>query len=362
MNRILKFSFIELKIILKEKSFYFWALILPIAFVFIFSGLNSQPEKKDIKNILYITNNDKEEYSRELIEYFKREKLIIKESNKKGLRRIIIPEDFSVKLKNEKKVNLTFRINSENSNSYTIHAKISIYRAIYKFLINKYFDIKKIKEILTIKTEWAGKSSYIPGGVIHQLPATLITFLLFNLLIFGGTNLVKLRQRGMLERYVVTPMGKRGIWLGMFVTNMIVAFLVINAVTFISILLFSINFGFLSLIYLYIILIVFSGFVSSLSIFIASLLKRFESVIGVSVLLANVLAALGGCWWPIEIVPDFMKKIAMILPTGWTMEALDKIMFYKYSFYTIINDLIFLIIIGIIFALLSIKYFKTDKV
>lgn len=362
MKGILKISMIELKLLLKEKSFYFWALILPMAFVFIFSGLNNQSTKKDIKNVIYIKNNDKGQYSKELIEYFKKEKLIIKQENKKGLRTIIIPDDFTDKLKNKKKVNLIFRIKSQNSDSYSLHAKISIYRAIYKFLISKYFDIKNIKEILMIKTEWAGKSSYIPSGVVHQLPATLITFLLFNLLIFGGTNLVKLRQRGMLERYVITPIGKKGIWLGMFITNMIVAFLVINAITFITIFLFSTNFGFISLINMYFILIIFSGFISSLSILIASLLKRFEAVVGISVLLANVLAALGGCWWPIEIVPDFMKKIAIVLPTGWTMEALDKIMFYKSSFDTIINNLLLLIIIGILFAIVSIKNFKIEKI
>lgn len=35
--------------------------------------------------------------------------------------------------------------------------------------------------------------------------------------------------------------------------------------------------------------------------------------------LADLLAAWGGCWWPIEITPEWLQKFAMFLPTGWTM-------------------------------------------
>jgi ABC-type multidrug transport system permease subunit len=38
-----------------------------------------------------------------------------------------------------------------------------------------------------------------------------------------------------------------------------------------------------------------------------------------------VLAALGGCWWPIEIAPAWMQGVATVLPTGWTMDALHKL-------------------------------------
>ncbi len=44
------------------------------------------------------------------------------------------------------------------------------------------------------------------------------------------------------------------------------------------------------------------------------------------VLTTNVLAALGGCWWPIEITPGWVQKLALLLPTGWIMDALHKLM------------------------------------
>jgi ABC-type multidrug transport system permease subunit len=52
-------------------------------------------------------------------------------------------------------------------------------------------------------------------------------------------------------------------------------------------------------------------------------------VIGAGVLASNVLAALGGCWWPIEVTPRWMQALASWLPTGWVMRALHELMFFE---------------------------------
>ena len=38
-----------------------------------------------------------------------------------------------------------------------------------------------------------------------------------------------------------------------------------------------------------------------------------------------ILAALGGCWWPIEVAPTWMQQLQFFTPTGWTMDALHKL-------------------------------------
>ena len=38
-----------------------------------------------------------------------------------------------------------------------------------------------------------------------------------------------------------------------------------------------------------------------------------------------LLAALGGCWFPIEIAPSWMQTLSRLLPTGWTMHALHQL-------------------------------------
>ena len=59
---------------------------------------------------------------------------------------------------------------------------------------------------------------------------------------------------------------------------------------------------------------------------------------GIGVLSSNVLAALGGCWWPIEITPAWMQQFAMALPTGWTMDALHKLISFQSSPMTVLPN------------------------
>ena len=49
--------------------------------------------------------------------------------------------------------------------------------------------------------------------------------------------------------------------------------------------------------------------------------KARERLLAVDLL----LAALGGCWWPIEITADWMQALAAWLPTGWTMGAMHQL-------------------------------------
>ncbi len=46
----------------------------------------------------------------------------------------------------------------------------------------------------------------------------------------------------------------------------------------------------------------------------------------VGVISTNLLAALGGCWWPVEITPPWAQRLTMLLPTGWAMDALHRLM------------------------------------
>ena len=77
---------------------------------------------------------------------------------------------------------------------------------------------------------------------------------------------------------------------------------------------------------------VFALAMAALSVFIGSLLAKEDVIIGLSVLLANIFAALGGCWWPNEIVPPTVRLFARISPAYWAMDALHKLTFFQGGF------------------------------
>ena len=65
---------------------------------------------------------------------------------------------------------------------------------------------------------------------------------------------------------------------------------------------------------------------------LAGLLCRTEKqVILVAIFGAMVLSALGGCWWPIELVPETFKTIAMLTPSYWAMHGLQSVLYFGRS-------------------------------
>ena len=73
------------------------------------------------------------------------------------------------------------------------------------------------------------------------------------------------------------------------------------------------------------ILLAYGALAACLGMLLGNFGRTEGQVIGLGVLLSNLLAGLGGCWWPVEIAPRWAQKLAMFLPTGWTMDALHKL-------------------------------------
>jgi ABC-2 type transport system permease protein len=366
MKGILQFALTEIKLVLKDKSFYIWALLLPLFFIVVFSGGNGSDKdsKTRTKPALKITNHDRGVLSGKLIKYLKEEGFFFYEDKTEDvLRELVIPDTFSQKLSNHEQVSLQLIMNTDEMSNASISAKVSIFRAVFKFIALNNFDIKNPKKFLKLDTKWLGSKAGdpVPQGYIHQVPATIINFLMFNLLIFGGITVVKLRERGLLKRFITTPQGSFGIWLSLMTANLFVGMVVILMVFISSSLIFPVSFFNFSSLPVLLILVVYSISISALSVFLGSVLKKHEAIVGVSVLLANLFAALGGCWWPLELVPDFMKKIALFVPASWAVRSVDQLLFFKQPFSSVYWNLIYLLLFALLFSVLSVKFFNRQK-
>lgn len=62
---------------------------------------------------------------------------------------------------------------------------------------------------------------------------------------------------------------------------------------------------------------------SALGMLVGVLSKTRAQATAVGTLVSVIGAMLGGCWWPLEIVPPFMRNFAYITPFGWGMTGLS---------------------------------------
>ena len=64
---------------------------------------------------------------------------------------------------------------------------------------------------------------------------------------------------------------------------------------------------------------------------LGSLLKTPAQAAAVGVLTTPLMAALGGCWWPLEILPAGFRTLALALPTAQAMRALVQLLVWGHS-------------------------------
>ena len=133
------------------------------------------------------------------------------------------------------------------------------------------------------------------------------------------------RRSGVLARLASAPISKGSIVLGKWAGRTALAMVQIVFLMLVGTLVFGVSWG-SSLPMILLILFAFAAVVSAAAILLGTVATTEVQIIGAAAGISTVLAALGGCFWPIEVVPDWMQRLSLCIPTGWVMDALHRLM------------------------------------
>jgi len=205
----------------------------------------------------------------------------------------------------------------------------------------------------------AGKRKIIPSGFEQAVPGILVMFTLLVLLTTGGTMLVIERKQGLLRRLASTPISRSEVVAGKWGGRMLIAALQVTAALLFGTFLFKMNWG-PDAAMVFFVLAVWAGFCASAGLLLGSIAKTEGQAGGLGALAANLLAALGGCWWPIEITPQWMQMVQQITPTGWTMDALHKLISFQSGAASALPQVAILVVATIAMATLAVRKFQYE--
>ncbi len=203
----------------------------------------------------------------------------------------------------------------------------------------------------------AGEREEIPSGFQQAVPGILVMFTILVLLTSSGTMLVQERTQGLLRRLASTPISRTEVVAGKWGGRMVLAAIQITVALVVGTYLFNMNWG-PDLGMIMLVLAAWGGFCASAGLWLGTVAKTEAQAGGLGVLAANALAALGGCWWPIEVTPDWMQFVQKLLPTGWTMDALHKLISFQAGAASAIPNVLILAAASIVVAWLAIRNFK----
>ena len=178
---------------------------------------------------------------------------------------------------------------------------------------------------ISLQVSSSGKRKVAPIGFEQAVPGMLVMFTMLVLLNVGGITLLVERRQGILRRLASSPISRRSVVLAKWGARLSLGLVQILFAMLTGTILFKVHWGeHLGAVIL--VLASYAGMIAAFGMLLGNFARIEGQVVGLGVVVSNVLAALGGCWWPIEITPPWAQKVALLFPTGWAMDALHKLM------------------------------------
>jgi ABC-2 type transport system permease protein len=96
--------------------------------------------------------------------------------------------------------------------------------------------------------------------------------------------------------------------------------------------------------------------VAAMATFLGAVLSSPEQASAVGWAASMVLAALGGCWWPSEVMPRWLWKAAHVLPTAWAMDGFHALISFGHGVETVVLPTVVLLGFAALFAALGSRF------
>jgi len=192
-----------------------------------------------------------------------------------------------------------------------------------------------------------------PMGFSQSLPGMLVMFVMQMILTYGGATLVKDRAGGQLSRLITAPLFRCQVYAGKVLARILLAILQAIVLLVCGSILFWVPLGDHPLFLLPVVLCL-AAFAGCLSILGGIVCQTEKQVILLAIFGSMILSALGGCWWPMEIVPDLFKTIALFLPSYWAMHALQSVLYFGRSYEVLTLECPVLLGFAALFGLLAV--------
>lgn len=192
----------------------------------------------------------------------------------------------------------------------------------------RFAELRAMPRTVRVESKPAGKRNATPSGREQSIPGTMVMFTMILVLLSSGMAIVVERRQGLLRRLAATPLTRAQVGLGKWLSIFALGAVQLGYGMAVGTLGFGVAWG-PDLAVVVLVLLLWAAFNASLALALCAFARSEGQVVGVSVLSANVLAALGGCWWPIELTPRWMQELASWLPTGWVMNALHRLMVFQ---------------------------------
>lgn len=217
-----------------------------------------------------------------------------------------------------------------------------------------------MSNIINIETEQlVGKEVENPG-LTRTVGGWAMMFLLFSLT-GAATSLFEEKSEGSLKRLLCMPVKRSQILWSKYIFTIMLGVVQLMVLFIFAWLVFDVNIW-SNFFNLFIVIIASAAAAVAFGMIIVSFAKSISQAEGVSTLLILTMSAVGGSWFPVQLLPDWMQTIAKFTLTYWSVEAFQDVLWRQSGFSGIAINVLILLVIAFIVNFWSLLRFRQGKV
>lgn len=376
---ILRIAWGDVKRVSKDWRAVLWMLVMPLVFAFLLGTIFQSGLSKTTR--IAVVDLDGSELSRLFIEQMKAEGYWIEVMEPEGevhLQHgcrpcgVAIPRSFGDRILSGERVRLQL-VKGNGSPDQILDAQSRLIHALVRFIqglaledvSRRAWDDERraalqvaLSKPPLLSVERKGDDSLSPPPVSfsQSLPGFVVMFVLLMVTVSGGESLVRDRVEGQFARLMASPLSAAELYAGKVLARVLLGVIQAFLLLISGKLLFGIHLGD-SPVFLAPVILCLSAVAGCLSILVGLLCQTEKQVSHVAIFTGVFLAALGGCWWPIEFVPDAFRTVAACTPSYWAMHGLQNVMYFNKSTEVLSQECLILLAFaaGILLAILPLR-------
>jgi len=393
LRKLWIFGKLDLLLLFRDKSSIVWLAVVPVLFTLVF-GLAFSGGGGDVKVALTVKDLDGGVLARRLVGALESAGFTVEEpepdppavedgepaDERSPIRTLTIPVGFTETVLSGQQVDISLSTEKTANPSGNQAAKINSYKAVirmmsilaemgaipaeagegddpYAALAAEYDRLDARSPVVTIDVSRAGKAREVPSGYAQTVPGNMVMFVLMTVLIYGGVTMCQEKTTGLLSRTAVTPINRAGIFLGKLGGRFFVGLAQVAVMVIAGTWGFGLYWG-ENIAALALVIFAYTLCVASLGVLFGALVRTVEQASGIGVLATLVMASLGGCWWPMEIVPRPMQLAGHVFPTAWAMDALHKLISFGHGLTEVLPEVGVLFGFTLLFLILGSRFFR----
>ena len=387
MRRIFLLALNDVRLTVRDRTTFIWMLLLPLFMMWVFGSISYSGGEGDPVADITVVDADGGWLAREFIDDLRGDKQIrVRELSpedaadaRNKVRTLYIPRGFTEGVLGGTRQTLRLEKDPGTSEDFALAAEARVVRIVVRTIARlvemettegttdsaagqegiaeEYRSLGDREPLVALNVSTAGEGRPVPSGRAQSVPGILTMSVLMMTIIYGAVFLTEEKRAGTLLRQLTLPVSRAQVFFGKLVGRVAIAGLQIVVLLLAGRFLYGVSYG-TSLPGLLLLVGAYAVAVAGLATMLGAVLRSPEQAGSVGWLLGMLLAALGGCWWPSEIMPRWMWQAAHVLPTAWAMDGFHALISFGYGFGSVILPSAVLLGFGALFSVLGARFLR----